>query len=72
MAEVDSRQAASLIGVSIMLIHRRADDGTLKVRRVGMHRRIWVELDDLRDFAARYNYRINEKLVAQYTGQPQP
>ena len=69
MAEVTTRQAAAIINTSYMTIHRRANDGTLKVRRVGVHRDLKIELGDLREFANAYCYKFNEDLARQYTQQ---
>lgn len=67
MAEVNTKQAAALINTSYMTIHRRANDGTLRVRRVGVHRDLRIDLDDLRAFAQKYDYRFNEELAKRYT-----
>lgn len=69
MAEVTSTQAAAIIHTSHMTIHRRVDDGTLPGRRQGLDRQIRVEIDDLRQFAAKFGYRFNEELARQYSAQ---
>jgi len=67
MAEVSSTQAAAIIGTSHVTIGRRVKDGSLKGRRQGLNRKIWVNLDDLRQFAAEYGYLFNEELANGYT-----
>lgn len=66
MPDVTSTQAAEIIGVSHMTIHRRVDDGRLPGRRQGLDRQIRVDLDDLREFAQEYGYRFDENLARQY------
>ena len=67
MAEVSSTQAAAIIGASHVTIGRRVKDGSLKGRRQGMNKKIWVNLDDLRQFAAEYGYLFNEEIAASYS-----
>lgn len=67
MADVTSTQAAAIIGTSHVTIHRRVDDGLLKGRRQGLNRQIWVNVDDLREFAAQYGYKFDENLARQYS-----
>lgn len=69
MAEVTSTQAAAIINISHMTIHRRVDDGLLKGRRQGLDRQIRVDIDDLRQFATEYGYHFNEELARQYSAQ---
>jgi hypothetical protein len=68
MAEVTAPQAATLIGKSIMTIHRKVDDGLLPARQEGTGERrfIYIDLDELRGFAAKYGYKLDENLAAQY------
>lgn len=69
MAEVTAPQAAEIIGKSVMTIHRKVDDGSLPARQEGTRERryIYIAMDDLRSFAVRYGYRLDESLAAQYT-----
>lgn len=70
MTEVTAEQAAEIIGVSYVTIHRRADDGTIpsdSIRREGKMRKLFVDLDALRQFAQEYGYRFDEALAHQYT-----
>ena len=67
MAEVSSTQAAAIIRASHVTIGRRVKDGSLKVRRQGLNKKIWVNLNDLRQFAAENGYLFNEELAKGYT-----
>lgn len=68
MPEVNGPQAAEIIGKSIQTIHRKVDDGSLPAREEGTGQRkfVYIEIDDLRQFAKRYGYRFDEKKAAQY------
>jgi predicted site-specific integrase-resolvase len=66
MAEVTAKQAGEILSISYVTIHRRADDGSLQVRREGKMGMIWVNIDELRRFANEYNYRFDEALATQY------
>jgi hypothetical protein len=66
MPEVSAPHAAEILSTSHPTIFRRVDDGTLPARREGMKREIWIEVDDLRRFAAQNGYRFNEQLADQY------
>lgn len=67
MTEVTATQAAEILSISHMTIHRRVDDGTLPARREGMARIIRIDLDDLRLFASQYGYRFDEAIAAKLT-----
>ena len=68
MAEVTAPQAAEIIGKSVMTIHRKVDDGVLPARQegTGERRYIYVDVVDLRQFAAMYGYRFDEALAQEY------
>jgi len=68
MAEVTAPQAAEIIDISLMTVHRKVDDGSLRARQQGTGERkyVYVDVDDLRQFASQYGYRFNEKLAEQY------
>ncbi len=68
MAEVTAPQAAEIIDVSLMTIHRKVDEGVLVARQQGTSERkfVYIEVDDLKRFAQQYGYRFNEALAAQY------
>jgi hypothetical protein len=68
MAEVTAPQAAEIIGKSLMTIHRKVEDGLLPARQegTGQKKYIYISLDELRAFAVRYGYRLDESLAAQY------
>ena len=67
MATVTATQAAEILSISHMTIHRRVDDGLLPARREGVARIIKIELDDLRSFAKEYNYAFNEDVAKRLT-----
>lgn len=68
MPEVNGPQAAEIIGKSVVTIHRKVDDGVLPARREGTGERrfLYIDLEDLRQFAKKYGYRFDEKKAAQY------
>jgi len=68
MAEVTAPQAAEIIDISLMTVHRKVDDGTLSARQQGTKDRkfVYVDVDDLRQFAKTYGYRFNERLAQEY------
>ena len=69
MAEVTAPQAAEIIGKTPMTIYRKVEDGLLPARQegTGQKKYLYIEVDDLRAFAAQYGYRLDESLAAQYT-----
>lgn len=68
MAEVTAPQAAEIIGKSLMTIHRKVEEGSLPARQegTGQKKYIYITLDDLRSFADKYGYRLDESLAVQY------
>lgn len=69
MIEVSPSQAGHVLGISLMTIHRRVEDGSLPARREGVRRDIKIDLDDLRKFATAFGYRFDESVAAQYAGK---
>lgn len=67
MPEVSSRDAAQIINVSRVSIHGHVKAGRLPARQEGLRGIIRIEVDDLRKFAERYQYRFNEELATQLT-----
>ncbi len=65
MPEISSEEAARLIGMSRQSIRAHVENGRLAARRVGPRRVVKIELEDLRQFAEKYQYRLNETLAAQ-------
>lgn len=65
MPEVSAREAAQIINVSHMNIYRHVKAGRLPARNEGIRGIIRVEVDDLRKFAERYQYRFDEELATQ-------
>lgn len=68
MAEVTAPQAAEIIGKSLMTIHRKVEEGSLPARQegTGQKKYVYIALDDLRSFAEKYGYRLDESLAVQY------
>jgi hypothetical protein len=71
MGEVGITQAGEIVGVNRSTVFYWVDHDQLPARRQGIGRTIRIQIDDLRKFADQYNYRFNEQLAAQFTGQPQ-
>jgi hypothetical protein len=69
MPEVTGPQAAKMLGRSLQTVHRRIDDGSLPARQegTGERKRVYIDLDELRRFAEKYGYRLDETKAAQYT-----
>lgn len=65
MPEVSAREAAQIINVSHTNIHRHVKAKRLPARNQGIRGIIRIEVDDLRQFAERYQYRFNEDLATQ-------
>lgn len=65
MPEVSSRDAAQIINLSRVSIHSHVKAGRLPARQAGLRGIIRIEVDDLRKFAERYQYRFNEELATQ-------
>ena len=69
MTEISSSQAGNVLGISLMTIHRRVEDGSLPARREGVRRDIKIDLDDLRRFATAFGYRFDEHIAQQFSGE---
>jgi hypothetical protein len=65
MPEVSSRAAARIIGISDQTVRRHIHAGRLQARREGLGWAYWIELDELRRFTEKYNYRFNEELARE-------
>ena len=65
MPEVSSDNAGLIIGVTRETIRVHVDGGRLKARREGMRRLIRIEVEELRSFAKKYQYRFDEDLAKQ-------
>lgn len=65
MPEVSAREAAQIINVSHTNIHRHVKAKRLPARSEGIRGIVKIEVDDLREFAKRYQYRFNEELATQ-------
>lgn len=66
MAEVTAPQAAEILNTSHPTIFRRVDDGSLPARREGVKREIFIDVDELRQFATQFGYRFNEQKASEY------
>lgn len=69
MPEVSSIEAGKIIGRHADSIRRYVRSGQLPARLEGPRGYIWVEIDDLRQFAAEYRFRFDEALARQLTSQ---
>lgn len=69
MPEVSSAEAGKIIGRSAESIRRYVRNGQLSARHEGPKGLVLVELDDLRIFAEKYQFRFDEKLASQYANQ---
>lgn len=69
MTEVSGPQASKILSVSIYTIHRKVDTGLLPARKQGTGKRkfLFIDIDELREFAAQYGYRFDEAKAAKYT-----
>lgn len=67
MPEVSSREAGQIINVSRISIYSHVKAGRLPARQEGLRGIIKIEVDDLRQFAERYQYRFNEELATRLT-----
>lgn len=65
MPEISSEDAAKLIGITRQTIRAHVENGRLAARRVGPRRVVKIELEDLRQFAEKYQYRLDETLAAE-------
>lgn len=65
MPEVSARAAAQIIELSHTTIHGHVESGRLPARKQGLRGIIRIDVDDLRKFAARYQYRFNEELATR-------
>lgn len=65
MPEVTSPSAAQIIGVDDSTIRRYVYNGLLPARRQGLRKIIRIEVDDLKQFATKHQYRFNEELAAE-------
>lgn len=66
--ELTSDQAANIIGVTIPTILSYMDRGILPGRRQGPRRIARIKPDDLRVFAASYDFNFDESLLKEYLG----
>jgi hypothetical protein len=63
--ELNTYEAAAVIGIGQVSIIRHVKEGRLEARRIGYRGVIRVSVDALRAFAAKYNYDVNEELLRQ-------
>lgn len=69
MADVSSADAALLIGVSSQTIRRLIAKELIPARRVGVKGLVRIDIEDLKLFAQKYQYRFNETLAADLIHQ---
>lgn len=66
MPEVTSGHAAEILRIAKTTLLVYVNDGRLPARRQGLNRAVYVQVDDLRTFAAELGYRFDETLAQQY------
>lgn len=68
MPEVTAAQAAEIIGKSAMTVYRKVEEGVLPARQEGTGERkfTYIQIADLREFAARYGYRFDEAVAKRF------
>lgn len=66
MADVSSKEAAEIIGVTSQTIRRQIERGLLSARLEGPKRLVKIDIEILRQFAKEYQYRFNEDLAGKY------
>ena len=69
MPEVTSNEAGEIIGVTEVTIRSYVDRELLKARRQGLKRKVFIELADLKEFAAEYEFHFDSERAKQITRQ---
>ena len=69
MPEVTSVEAGEIIGVTDDTVRSYVERDLLPARRQGLRRKIYIELQDLKAFAAQYDFRFNTQRAEQITRQ---
>jgi excisionase family DNA binding protein len=62
--QLATAQAAAIVRLSEQAIRDHINAGRLPAHRQGIRALYKIELDDLRAFALRYNYPLNEEYLA--------
>jgi hypothetical protein len=70
--ELNTEQAARALGRTARSIRNYVAAGRLPAQKVGLHNDIKICVADLRTFATKYNYRIDEQFLAKLERQHQP
>lgn len=65
MSEISCLDASKLVGVSDETIRRHVNQGLLPARRAGLRKTIWIDIDQLRSYAERYQYRFDEVMATR-------
>lgn len=65
MPEVSTIDASRIVNTSDTTIRRHVDDGRLVARREGLRGRIRIDIEELRQFATKYQYRFDDELAGQ-------
>lgn len=69
MPEVSTFEAARIIGMSDDTVRRHVRIGSLPARRQGPRRDARIDIEKLREFATKYNYRFDEALAAELASE---
>lgn len=64
--ELTTRQAGRMLGLSPQAVRNHVEAGRLPVRKHGIKGVFKVEDSDIREFAAKYNYVVNERWYAMF------
>jgi hypothetical protein len=63
MPEVSSTDAAQILGIGEVTVRRHVYNDRLNARRIGVRKIMRIDLDELRQLAAEYQYRFDEDLA---------
>lgn len=67
MTKVTSPQAAEILATTQATVYRWVSEGLLPAERRTLRRVLYIELDDLRQFAQNNGYSFDERLARKYT-----
>lgn len=69
MGELSMTHAAMVVGKSREIVWRWIRKGLLPARKLGIGGHYRIKVDDLRRFAAQYEYDFDEELAAKLSGK---
>lgn len=65
MPKLTTTNAGRVISKTDQTIRRHVHDGRIMAKREGLSGKMWIDVEDLRDFATKYSYFFDEELAAQ-------